>query len=392
MISDETLYLQSQVNELKKNYEEVSSYNKSIEKFKFVFAPSQTSFVKSLNFKCFEKFVKVKFRCKQNQTNLFYINLNSVTIFKSSEKNFSNEFVLECNKSNTLEIYFEGETGTINVFLEIFGAIELLAHKSMSLVKLNSKYYALSDNGDAKLDGFESLEKLESGEGSDLNIQGFISNCCKYNLTEFEVSDSIILLEDNSKYYMQSVLDETKAKTLVLENGKAYAVFPILDATYSYGLLYKANSNLKIKYFKSDNTSDKEADLDFNLKFDIKKAGAMNQEIKTSGHYGFWFIDANDDAYIVFSKVDEVGETNSFYEPVYVGKSLHLNIYLYNNKILSFSSVNNCVVYSEYTLTFSVGLVLLTKTELEKYKNAEFGFVVADEKLLYSNGYLTYLK
>ena len=284
MISDETIYLQSQVNELKKNYEEVSSYNKSIEKFKFVFAPSQTAFVKSLNFKCFEKFVKVKFRCKQNQTNLFYINLNSVTIFKSGEKNFSSELVLECNKSNTLEIYFEGETGTINVFLEIFGAIELLAPKSMSLVKLNSKYYALSNNGDAKLDCFESLENLESGDGSNLNIQGFISNCCKYNLTEFGVSDLIVLLEDNSKYYVQSVLDETNTKTLVLENGKAYAVFPILDATYSYGLLYKSNGNLKVKYFKLDNTSDKEADLDFNLKFDIKKAGAINQEIKTSGH------------------------------------------------------------------------------------------------------------
>ena len=133
--------------------------------------------LKSLNLFLLHLKLHLLFRCKQNQTNLFYINLNSVTIFKSSEKNFSNEFVLECNKSNTLAIYFEGETGTINVFLEIFGAIELLAPKSMSLVKLNSKYYALSDNGDAKLDGFESLEKLESGEGSDLNIQGFISNC-----------------------------------------------------------------------------------------------------------------------------------------------------------------------------------------------------------------------
>lgn len=389
MINEEMFVLQSQINELKKNYEEVSSYNKSIEKFNFILKPLETQSVKSLNFKCFEKYIVLKFRGKQNCENSFYINFNSVTIFKTSEKVFAKEFILEVNKVNSIEIFYKGNSDeTIKTFMEIYGSIELENFKGMNLSKINSKYYLINQN-EKMLENFDSLDMLEIFDGGFENLEGYIACCEKYNISEFKADDLLLLLKEDSKYYVRSCLNSNR--NLVLENGEAYGMFPILDETYKYGLFCKVGNDYKIKYFKLDNTTDKEAVLNLSLKFDIFKAGGFYYIESGISHYGFWFIDVNNDAYLVFSKLSAVGETNEFYEPIYVGKSNHINMYLYNSNIVSFNSINNFVVYSEYSLSILSSVASLTKTQLKKYKNVEYGFIVGENKMLYSNGCLTYL-
>ena len=129
----------------------------------------------------------------------------------------------------------------------------------------------------------------------------------------------------------------------------------------------------------------KSIEILFDLKYQVEKFGGLCYlDGSEFLNHGFWFIDKNNDAYIVLAK--NLTENNILFAelPIYIGKVAEMKAYLNGSKLFIYLSYDNSVTKLVFNISNDGYSINLNRENRAIVKNVELGFY-DEEDFYYTN-------
>ena len=401
MIKDLDKRAFNEVERLKKDFNETlirKRFRNKVRTFNFLGTrDSNGEPIKKILFEGLEgSILDIELKAVLSSSQNFYIKFNSLIVYKKLvAENFDVSLNLELGKSNTLEIYSNGE---IDCGLKLKGNIDIQELDNIQIINLLNSYYVASSVGSEvyfkDYTFFEDLvENFYNKNGTiKKNFKSFStlirkSNGMVYNYTLVVLSGS---LEEG--YSISRSDNGFKSEHGIIFDKEQGAFLPILSDHYGYGIVSFEDNSFFITYYNIDFLIVKDESISFDLKYQVKTIGAIDYpNEKYFNYFGFWFIDKNNDAYLVLSKDCSLENIEFFNSPIYLGKASRIKVYAIENEFVVFLSFDNVVTKIVLNITHDNLSVNASRVSKKVVKNVDFGFLDGNEEYYISNGCITKL-
>jgi len=389
----------NEVRELKKEFNDSLIKKRFRDKSRiFSFEGSGSTIpIKSIDFEGIAgTLLNLKVEATLNTSQIIYVKFNSIIIYKVvKSENFGFELDLELSSNNTIEFYSDGE---IFVQAKLRGNIDIQELDNIEIIKLMDDYHVITNvGGKTYYSSYNLFDSLK--ENIVLRSEKILDNYISYSnlisdLNSQVYNDNLVVLTGNTE---SGFIIKQSDEDFTIEHSIEYSynsgsILPMVSDFYKFGIVAFENNSFFINYYNSNYEKVNEVGLNYSLKYPIKYIGGFEYVNKTDfNHHGFWFIDKNNDAYLVLSIDGKVQKIKFHNSPAYLGKASRVKVYSKGNEFIIYLSYDNMVTKIILNIShdsYSLNVGRKGKTSI---KNVDFGFLDNDEDYYYSNGCITKL-
>lgn len=336
-----------------------------------------------------ETIIKLKIKGEFDNLSNLTIIFNSVTVFKENlQGEFDVELFLETEQFNSLELI--GELVSL-IRLELIGNIDFQKLNEVNILTADGKYFVVSKIGKRNLLSlYQNLEDLIDNfkVGTGNVIENFIcSGSCLKSENGKVFNDYSILITGNKElgFYSSKSSDEFVSSNEIQVQFDNFQVLPIFHNYFHFGLISNEENKFHINYYDLNYQKVKSIELLFDLKYQVEKFGGLCYlDGSEFLNHGFWFIDKNNDAYIVLAK--NLTENNILFAelPIYIGKVAEMKAYVNGSKLFIYLSYDNSVTKLVFNISNDGYSINLNRENRAIVKNVELGFY-DEEDFYYTN-------
>lgn len=334
-----------------------------------------------------DSFIQVAFKTNiENQSVLF--NLNGVNVYKSDNNHSSIYFNLPIVSVNTLTITCSNQSNSPFTLCVLGNVIDDKVNYPLYLIEnendIDAFYY---DNGykhSVITSPQQLLEKPPSTPlfNEVLNIGHILRGTGVVNIDDI----GVLSLEDNYLTLRRKNTNfQTKRNIGVANIAEKAALIPIIHTRYSYHVAYYKNKALTSLYLDSNYNIMRTLEHNVDINYSITSMGGFTY--KAGSTYlinGFWFIDSNNDAYLVVARNYARSSTVFYYHDITfpLGKADQIKLYINGDIVTCYKKYKHKLMVLTFHATLSNAINLLQLVKKESYSCCDYGCYLRDAHLL----------